>query len=324
MTTSPRSASARAQPGIDHDELAPLRPAKLALSEAGHVGEALKAARESIGMDVEDIAQATRVRAPHIAAIEAFDLESLPARPFVIGYVRAYARALGLDSESVVARFRAEIPSADTDLRAPAGLLWEGRRRFGWIAAAVTLALALVVAWNVAQHLKATSGAKTASAAPKLALAQRAPEPAHLGAPLPVPAEATTPAAYQTPGLASAMVAGDSVKHASPVPATAPPPEQNLAGESFAPRGTIYGAAAPGSGIVLQARKSTLLIVRGGGGTVYFAQQLAAGEAWRAPALSGLTADVGDPAAVEVFVAGVSRGTLTAPQTSIAKLAATQ
>ena len=55
-----------------------------------------------------------------------------------------------------------------------------------------------------------------------------------------------------------------------------------------------------------------------------FEWMLGAGEAWRAPALSGLTADVGDPAAVEVFVAGVSRGTLTAPQTSIAKLAATQ
>ncbi len=49
-------------------------------------------------------------------------------------------------------------------------------------------------------------------------------------------------------------------------------------------------------------RKPISLVVRGPAASVYFARQLAAGEAYRAPALPGLTAEVSDPAAVEVFV----------------------
>ncbi|MGI8839624.1 MAG: RodZ domain-containing protein [Caulobacteraceae bacterium] len=84
--------------------------------------------------------------------------------------------------------------------------------------------------------------------------------------------------------------------------------------------GTIYGPAAPGAGIILQAMKPTSLIVRGAGGAVYFARQLSAGQAWRAPALAGLTVDAGSPAAVEVFVGGLSRGPLTSAQTPLSAL----
>ncbi len=310
--------SARAQTGNDHDELAPLRPAKLVLIESGHVGEALKAARESIGISVDDIAQATRVRAAHIAALEGFDLDSLPARPFIIGYVRAYARALGLDAEMVVARFRSEMPKADTDLRAPTGL-WEARRRFGWIAGILALILVAVVGWNFVVHAKGASTARAFAAAPRPTAADRPSGPAQLGAPLPVPAEATTPAAYETPGLASAIAGSGVAGRPAPI-AASPAPDPALVGAPFVAKGAIYGAPAPGSGIVLQALKSTLLIIRGDGGAVYFAQQLAPGEAWRAPAMSGLSADVATPADMEVFVGGLSHGTLTDSRTPIAKL----
>ena len=49
--------------------------------------------------------------------------------------------------------------------------------------------------------------------------------------------------------------------------------------------------------------------------------QLKAGEAYRAPTLGGLTADVSDPAAFQVFVAGQSKGLLPANTAAIAKLA---
>jgi hypothetical protein len=62
-------------------------------------------------------------------------------------------------------------------------------------------------------------------------------------------------------------------------------------------------------------------VVRGPGGVVYFARQLAPGEAWRAPAIGGLTVDVSDPAATEVFVAGLSKGPLAQAQTPLARIA---
>jgi hypothetical protein len=92
----------------------------------------------------------------------------------------------------------------------------------------------------------------------------------------------------------------------------------------FTPMGVVYGDAARGPAaageIVLQAHKATSLIVRGAGGAVYFARLLAAGEAWRGPALAGLTAEVADPSAMEAFVGGASHGRLLQTQTPLAHL----
>jgi cytoskeleton protein RodZ len=295
-----------------NDDLAPLRPTRIILAQNGNVGAALRAARETLGLATEDIAQATRVRAAHISALEAFDLDALPSRPFAIGFVRAYARSLGLEPEAVVARFRAEAPLADDRLRPPAGLHLHNPRRIGWIAVLVVVVLGAVVTWNLVRHARAAPNhAKLAAASVRtptprsLALA----EPAHLGAPLPAPTEAASPPAYETPGLTPADQGAAG--------ALAP---DEATGRAFVPAGTIFGPAGPNSGLILQARTPTSLIVRGQGGVVYFARQLAAGEAWRAPVMAGLTADVGNPASVEVFSGGVSRGPLTDPQTSLAKL----
>ena len=54
--------------------------------------------------------------------------------------------------------------------------------------------------------------------------------------------------------------------------------------------------------------------MRGAGGAVYFARELSAGEAYRVPALPGLTAEVSNPASAELFENGVSKGLFTAAQ----------
>ncbi len=296
-----------------NDDLAPLRPARIVLAQDGDVGAALRAAREALGLAVEDIAQATRVRAAYIAALERFDLEALPSRPFTVGFVRAYARSLGLEPESVVARFRAEAPWVDDALRPPGGLHPQGLRRFGWIAALAFLVLGGFMTWNIAR--RAGAAPSRANAAAVGAPAPRIPAiagPAHLGAPLPTPPEAAAPPAYETPGLPPATAVDGAV--------AGPPAAVEAVGRPFVAAGTIYGAAAPGSAVILQARKPASLIVRGTSGAVYFARQLAAGEAWRAPVVAGLTVDVSEPASVEVFAGGVSRGPLTQAQTPLSNL----
>src|SRR5438552_1770284 len=59
------------------------------------VGQALRAMREARGLSLEALAESTRVRASYLTAIEELQLDKLPSRPFVIGYIRAYAQALG-------------------------------------------------------------------------------------------------------------------------------------------------------------------------------------------------------------------------------------
>jgi hypothetical protein len=241
----------------------------------------------------------------HVAALESMDLDALPARPFVIGYVRAYARALGLETEAVDERFRAESPRADDELRAPGGLRGQLHGRgLGWMAIGAFVLIAAVVGWNMTRHIAANPHHPSLSAHHPVA-AEQVAGPAQLGAPLPAPPEAAAPPAYLTPGLS----------------ANAPQQTPDPPGAAFLAAGTVYGATGVGGHIILQARKATTLIVRGPDGAVYFARELAPGEAWRAPQVEGLSADVGNPASMEVFVDGLSRGDLSESKTPLAMLA---
>ena len=76
-------------------------------------GALLKEKREEMGLSREQIAQTTKIR-PHILqALEEENWDSLPSSAFVKGFLRSYARSLGLD-ENVVADAYLEI-SKDTD-----------------------------------------------------------------------------------------------------------------------------------------------------------------------------------------------------------------
>lgn len=302
------------------DQIAALRPIRVVLDESGNVGAALRAARQRLGLAEDDIAQFTRVRSGYIAAIEAFDFDALPARPFVVGYVRAYAIALGLEPEAVVARFHAEAPKVDCNLRPPGGVRHDAFASIRRLLVVGALVIAAVTVWNLSRRAE-LRGAEHIGA-PVVSRARVAPPagPAQIGAPLPTPPEATTPPVYQTPGLTTVDAAATSP--ASALKTAAAAFTDGAPGSSrFAPAGAVYGAAASGGDLVLQAHKSTSLIVRGPSGAVYFARLLTAGQAWRAPLVEGLTADVAEPSSVEVFVGGASRGHLTQTHTPLARLA---
>jgi hypothetical protein len=115
-------------------------------------------------------------------------------------------------------------------------------------------------------------------------------------------------------------VASGAASGLAPEPLT--PAELARLSPTFAPNGKIYGAPADQpSAVTLQALKSASLIVRGADGSIYFARQFAAGEAFRAPQVAGLTAAVSVPASFQVFVNGQSKGVLPAAQVSLNKLA---
>lgn len=290
------------------------------------MGEALRRARESLDLELEDIAQATHVRAAFIGALERGDLEALPGRPFAIGYVRAYARALGIDQDQAVARFRKETPVEDVGLRPPLGIALRRGARFGGLMAISLIVIGSLAGWNLFVRVKAEPHrAAPVSASP----AGRGPSagPTVLGAPLPAPPEATTPPPYETPGLAQATAAaGDAAAAAvtariAAEAAAAPPLNLVAPGAQFVAHGAVYGAGrGAAGGVVLQALRPFSLVVRGAGGEVYFARELAAGEAWRAPALAGLTVDADDPAAAEIYVGGRATGPLTETQTPVESL----
>jgi cytoskeletal protein RodZ len=293
-------------PRIDAEQLRRPRPT---LDASLEIGAALATVRTGLGLTLEQISDTTRVRTRHLEALESGRHDQLPSRPFTIGYVRAYAMALGLDADATAARYRTEYPSPDDDeLRTPVGVRHEEKRsRKGLIVAVIVIAVVAVVGWNVAQHVMAAPAPKGAAVAPSHAAALAQANTAvggsfNVQAPLPAPPEATAPAPYVTPVAGSD--ATNAIKPQAEAPDTTP----------FTPQGVIYGSTAGASSLIIQAKKSISLEVRGPGGAVYFARELAAGEAYRVPALPGLTAEVSNPASAELFEGGVSKGLFTAAQ----------
>lgn len=315
----------------EHDPAETLVPAdEPSLHYGPDVGAALKAAREFRGLSLQDVADATRIRRAYLAAVEDMRLEELPSRPFAIGYVKAYAKVLDLDPDAAVDRFKEHFPDPDEPLRAPVGVRRERDPRMGAVLVGGALIIGAIVLWNIAQRAIQEDAPPPPTAPESVASAQPA-GPAgtmSVGAPLPAPAEASTPEVYKTPGLEAAAAADGSADAAAAAAkarlaeAANAPAEVNLAvGTPFQAKGAVHGAPANASLVTLQARRSTTLIVRGADGSVYFARPLAAGEAYRAPNIKGLTVDVSDPAAVDVFVGGLLKGVMPAPQASVSSLA---
>jgi len=70
------------------------------------LGRMLREAREAKGYVLEDVEQATRIRARYLAALEAGDFDTLPSEAQVRGFLRNYAQFLSLDSEQILAHYK--------------------------------------------------------------------------------------------------------------------------------------------------------------------------------------------------------------------------
>ncbi|CAN5238481.1 helix-turn-helix domain-containing protein [soil metagenome] len=291
--------------------------------DAATLGAGLRATREASGRSLIEYSVITRVHTRFLKALEEGDFSALPSRVFAIGYVRAYASALGLDEQLAVERFKRESPDASIPLQAPVGVAFEDVRRYSprVIGAVVAIGLA-VIGWNVFQrvslmHAPAPSDIKDIPESWSLGEVPGQTIVA-VGAPRPAPADQTTPALYITPGLEAQLTGIDPADPAAVAAAAAASAGPVQA--AFNPRGAIYGAAATASQVVLQARKAGLLVISQADGQVLFARQMAAGEAWRAPLGLSATVDVSDPAAFDVYLNGEHGGALAAKVSPLSQL----
>ena len=87
--------------------------------QGASLGDMLAAARRAQGRSRQEIARATGIGAEKIAAIESGELHRLPYRVFARGFVRLYAREVGVDEEEVLRRFAAEWQGDTTALVPP-------------------------------------------------------------------------------------------------------------------------------------------------------------------------------------------------------------
>src|SRR3954462_6289174 len=95
------------------------------------VGSDLRAARLRRGDEIAQVSRALKIRKDHLEALEEDRLEDLPGKTYAIGFVRSYARHLGLDTDQYVERFKQEISGrADDHSREPAPIHQEEGRHY--------------------------------------------------------------------------------------------------------------------------------------------------------------------------------------------------
>ena len=73
------------------------------------IHQILREARESQGISLEEVAQKTYIKLTYLSALEEGNHQVLPPPIYSCGYVRQYARLLGLDAEKMVRLYQESI-----------------------------------------------------------------------------------------------------------------------------------------------------------------------------------------------------------------------
>ena len=150
------------------------------------LGERFRAAREARGLSLSDVSEQIRIRSVYLAAIEDENWGAIGAPVYIRGFLRTYARFLGLDPEEVVASFNgAPIPSpsasprgsapapepsyirATTATAEPAAAERSSGRSslLIWVAGVIAVALVAYVVYQALTLPRGGSGSQTLAAA---------------------------------------------------------------------------------------------------------------------------------------------------------------
>ena len=112
--------------------------------------EELREAREAKGVTLEDLAVSTKINLKILKSLETGDFEVLP-QTYIKGFLRTYAREVGLDAEAIVKAYDAQKKAVAEVFLHPSKTEKKLHRRFPWsiIGGLVGLCLILFVGYYV-------------------------------------------------------------------------------------------------------------------------------------------------------------------------------
>lgn len=113
-------------------------------SKVSGLGELLRSERENRGLSHEQVAQITRLRKGFLEALEKEEWENLPPSVFVKGFIRSYAKALGLDEGKLLDLYKSTVPD---DVAPPIPILVpkKPRNKIPYVLASCLIALAIAI-----------------------------------------------------------------------------------------------------------------------------------------------------------------------------------
>jgi cytoskeleton protein RodZ len=284
------------------------------------VGHDLRAARLRRGDEIAQVSRALKIRKDHLEALENDRIEDLPGKTYAIGFVRSYARHLGLDAAQYVERFKRDISGrADDAAREPVPLPHDDRRLpYGWRIIAGGVAILLI--WG-AWHLLAPGNESNQAVPPAPVLT--ATKPVAKPAPVPVvtppqtavpsPATSTVPvinggdpgqqqASAMPPPAAGAKTPATQATPMSTMAPTAAP--QSGAAVPAVSSGKILGLTNRNPRVILRMRADAHLVVRSPEGQILLNRDLKNGDSYRVPNNPGVTMATDNAAAIQVELDG--------------------
>lgn len=289
-------------------------------------GDVLREQREALGLDLDDVAAALRIKPDYLAALEAGRPDLLPGPTYAIGFVRAYSDHLGLDGGEVLRGFKAESVGLDAkpDLAFPMPL---GERSVPGRAMLLVALILVLCGYGTWYYLSTGGGSRPERvaevplgllpppSAPRASEAAAPPSAETAAETQPAAPSGAAPAATRSePGPAGEPAAGPAVAPpeqapaAAAAPSTLPPaPPPVLIGlaptlQSEGPRayGTVDGPAR----IVIRATAETWIKIRDANQTVLREGFLKTGESYDVPDRPGVSMRTGNAGGLYITVDG--------------------
>ena len=244
----------------------------------GSFGDKLKRERELRGVTLDEIAKATKIGTRALKALEDEQFDQLPGGIFNKGFVRAYAKFLGLDEEEMVSDYvtaQGDPEASKPDLMAKLAVQAEAQRRSEIAASGgeksggsntiwITLAVAVLLTAGVAASIRYYQMRKAARAeSERERVETQVPHSAApVGSPVPDSAAIGSPNSATPDGQTATAPTGtpDSVSSNTPVSA----PGASTSTPAAAPKSNDTAAKAPLE-LQIHVTKATWLSVQADG-----------------------------------------------------------
>ncbi|MEA1927762.1 MAG: helix-turn-helix domain-containing protein [Candidatus Auribacterota bacterium] len=134
----------------------------------GYLGEKIKESREEQNLTLEDASLATKIKSEYLLSLEEGDYANLPPRAYVKGFLKIYARYLGIDYPLLLQLYDEEFESQDAQVifsePTPAsppflpGVRWKSIA--GFLGAAIVIAL---IVWGGIRLLESSGSTNESS-----------------------------------------------------------------------------------------------------------------------------------------------------------------
>jgi cytoskeleton protein RodZ len=255
-------------------------------------GDELRQRREALGLDLAEVAATLRIKPAYLVALEAGRPNELPGAVYAIGFIRAYADHLGLDSGEMLRLFKRQsaLFAAKPDLAFPIQL---GERSLpgGMLLVALILAVCGYGGWF---YLSTGDG----------------PRPERV-AQIPLELLPYREAFRAPPPVSQPMVEAQAAPRSPAVPSegsehSGSGGRPSAAGSALAavPAATDPAPNSPGE-VVIRATADSWIQIRDARQSVLLTRVLKAGESCRAPDRPGLSMRTGNAGGLEITVNGV-------------------